>query len=82
MNDDDFDQMIDDYEDYIDEYIKFYKKAMNGDLTALSNYPKMLEKAEAMDKSMSAAQGDMTAKQVARFLKIQLKLTNAALGGM
>lgn len=82
MNDDDFDQMMDDYEDYIDEYIKFYKKAMNGDLTALSNYPKMLEKAEAMDKSMSAAQGDMTAKQVARFLKIQLKLTNAALSGM
>ena len=55
---------------------------MNGDFTALSIYPKMLEKAEAMDKSMSAAQGDMTAKQVARFLKIQLKLTNAALSGM
>ena len=82
MSDDNFNQMMDDYEDYIDEYIKFYKKAMNGDLTALSNYPKMLEKAEAMDKSMSAAQGDMTAKQVARFLKIQLKLTNAALSGM
>ena len=54
------------------------KKAKNGDVSALTEYAKMLEKAQSIGNKLERAKGDLTANQSARFLKIQQKLLNAA----
>ena len=76
----DWDKMLDDYDEYVTEYIKFYKKAMKGDNSALSEYPAMMEKATKLSESMSAAQNDnkLSATQIARMMKIQTKMLQAA----
>ena len=73
--------MLDDYEDYVDEYIKFYKKAMEGDNSALTQYPALMQKATALQQSMAKAQNnnELSATQIQRMMKIQTKMTNAAL---
>ena len=40
-----FNKMLDDYEDYIDEYLKLYKNAMKGDTEAISEYTSLMQKA-------------------------------------
>jgi len=77
----DWDKMLDDYEDYVDEYIKFYKKAMNGDQSAMSEYPTLMEKATKLQTSMEKAQSnnELTASQITRMTKIQTKMMNAAM---
>lgn len=73
----DFDPVLDDYEEYVDEYIVFYKKAMAGDESALAEYTSMLEKAQELQTSLETSSNEMTAKQASRMLKIQQKLINA-----
>lgn len=77
----DWDKMLNDYEDYVVEYLKFYKKAMEGDYSAISKYPALMQKATALQQSIAKAQNDneLSATQVQRMLKIQIKMTNAAL---
>lgn len=75
----DFDEVLDNYEDYVDEYIKFVKKAADGDMSAMSQYPALLEKANKLDSRLTKSKGDMTAKQVDRMINIQLKMTKAAM---
>jgi vacuolar-type H+-ATPase catalytic subunit A/Vma1 len=73
----DFDSVLDDYEEYVDEYIVFYKKAMSGDDAAFTEYMSMLEKAEELQKSLEISRSEMTGKQASRMLKIQQKMLNA-----
>jgi len=73
----DFDSVLDNYEEYVDEYVVFYKKAMSGDESALSEYTSILEKAQELQTSLEASSSEMTAKQASRMLKIQQKLLNA-----
>lgn len=75
---DEWDAVLDDYEDYYDQYIKLLEKAKDGDISAMTEYVEMLEKAQSLGEKLSKAQGDLTAKQVSRFMKIQQKLLNAA----
>lgn len=72
-------KVLDNYEDYINEYIKYYKKAKNGDISALKEYPKLMRKAEELQKSLTQAQNDnsLTTKQISRMTKIQTKMLNA-----
>ena len=72
--------MLDDYDEYVTEYIKFYKKAMKGDNSALAEYPAMMEKATKLSESMTEAQNDnkLSAAQIARMMKIQTKMLQAA----
>lgn len=74
----DIDAMLDSYDDYTDKYIEFYKKAKNGDATALSEYPALMEKAEDFASKLEEAEGDLTAEQLARMMEIQQKM----MGGM
>ncbi len=71
----DWDKMLDDYEEYVTEYLKFYKQAMKGDQSALSEYPSLMEKATALSESMQQAQTDnqLNAMQINRMVKIQTK---------
>ena len=74
-----WDQVLDEYEKYVDQYIKFYKKAMNGDMSAMSEYVKLLEKAEKISDQLEDAQGYMTNAQMNRYLNITQKMSNALL---
>lgn len=75
----DWDKALDDYEAYIDSYIKLLKKAQAGDLSAMTEYPTCLEKAEAFSKKFDNAKGSMSTKQMKRYMEITTKMTTAAM---
>jgi ABC-type glycerol-3-phosphate transport system substrate-binding protein len=75
----DWDAILKSYDDYIEKYIKLMKKAKSGDISALSEYPSMLEKATDLSDKLKNAGSELSASQAAKFLKLQTKLANAAL---
>ena len=66
------------YENYVDKYISYVKKAAKGDMTALAEYPSLMEKAQEFSDKLQRAQGDMSASQWARYNKISMKMMKAA----
>ncbi|MDY3548995.1 hypothetical protein PG291_10330 [Riemerella anatipestifer] len=79
--DSDIDKMLDDYERYVDQYIVYIQKASQGDMTALSEYPSLMEKAQELQGSLERAQNNnnFSAGQMKRMVAIQQKMTNAAI---
>ena len=74
----DWDSMLDSYEQYVNKYIALLKKAANGDMTAMAEYAGLMQKAQELSDKISGAQGDMSASQWARYMKITTKMTTAA----
>lgn len=74
----DWDAMLDSYEEYVDKYIALLKKASAGDMTALTEYPALLSKAQEFGDKMESAKGSMSASQVARYTKITAKMLKVA----
>ena len=75
-----WDKLLKDYEAYTDKYIKLLKKASAGDMSAMTEYVEMLEKAQNLQESLENADDDMSAAQLQKFNEIQMKLINAASG--
>lgn len=75
----DWDAVLKSYESYIDQYIKLMKKAKNGDASAITEYASMMEKATDLATKMQNAGDDLSSTQMAKFVKLQTKLANAAL---
>ncbi|HCN49687.1 MAG TPA: hypothetical protein DIT10_11430 [Chryseobacterium sp.] len=75
----DYDKMLDDYEKYVDQYLVVYKKAMNGDQSAMIEYPELLSKAQEFEKSMQLADrgGDLSVQQLKRMNDINFKMLGA-----
>lgn len=75
-----WDNVLDNYDKYVDEYIKFFKKAKAGDATAMMEYPALMEKATSFQTSLESAKDDnsLSASQSARMMKIQMKMIKAA----
>lgn len=69
-----WDEVLDDYENYFKEYKKIYKQAMNGDANALSSYMDVLNEANDLASSLESASGELTNKQRKRLFKIQSDL--------
>ena len=74
----DFDDLLDSFESFCNDYISLLRKASNGDMTALSEYPAVMKNAQDLSEKLEQAQGSATAEQWDRFLKIQRKFLNAA----
>lgn len=70
----DFDEYLDSYEEYVDQYRSLMQKASEGDMSALAEYPAMMQKAQEMGEKMQNLSGDLTPAQLARFQKLQMKL--------
>lgn len=72
---------IDDYNNYLKEYIKHYKKSINGNTVSLCKYPYMKAKSEALHEQLSDAQKKflLTEKQIKRIAKIQIQIANPCL---
>lgn len=73
-----WDELLDSYENYVDKYISYVKKAAKGDMTALTEYPSLMKKAQDFSEKLQNAQGEMSASQWARYNKITMKMANAA----
>ena len=74
----DWDAVLTSYEEYVDKYISFAKKAAQGDMRALAKYPSLMQKAEDLSEKLEDAEDDMSAAQLARYTKISMKLMKAA----
>lgn len=74
----DWDALLNSYENYVDKYISYIKKAAKGDMTALAEYPSLMEKAQEYSEKLEKAKGDMSASQWARYNKITMKMMKAA----
>ena len=74
----DWDALLNSYEQYVDKYISLMKKASKGDMSALSEYPALMEKAQEFSDQMQDAQGEMSSSQWARYMRITNKMANAA----
>jgi hypothetical protein len=70
--------VLDSYEKYVNQYISLLKKANAGDLSAVTEYGTMLEKATEFADKLENASDDLSPEQVTRFSKLQAKLTAAA----
>lgn len=74
----DWDELLDSYESYVDKYITYVKKASNGDMSALAEYPSLMEKAQELSDKLEKAKGQMSTSQLNRYTKIQSKMMRAA----
>lgn len=76
----DWDKLLNDYEKFVENYVALYKKAINGDNSAIQEYPALLEKAEELEKSLKNAENDgsLSESQINRLVTIQQKLANVA----
>lgn len=70
-----WDALLDEYEDYMTQAVKMAKKAQSGDMSVMTEYASLLEKAESLQKKLESAEADMTPAQVARLNKIATKLS-------
>ena len=73
-----WDKCLDDYNNYLKEYIKHYKKSINGNVISFLKYPYMKAKSEAIYERLSDAQNKslLTKKQIKRIAKIQTLIAN------
>lgn len=74
----DIDAYLKSYEEYVDQYIKMMKKAKDGDMSAMTEYAEYMEKATELSEKMEKAESEMSSAQMAKFMKIQAKLSQAA----
>ena len=73
----DWDALLDSYDSYVTQFVSYAKKAANGDVKALSEYPALLEKAQEFSGKMNNAQSQMSASQWTRYVEITNKMTQA-----
>ncbi len=73
----DWDALLDSYEQYVDKYISYIKKAAKGDVTALSEYPNLMENAQELGEKLQKAEGSMSSSQLSRYTRITNKMTQA-----
>jgi hypothetical protein len=74
----DVDAALDEYEQYVNKYIRMMKKASKGDPTAIAEYAEMLQSAQNFQEKLDNAKEDFTSAQMARLVKIEAKLMKAA----
>ena len=73
VGNEDWDELLKDYDNYMKQYVKLMKKANEGDMSAMTEYISFMEKANEVSTKISAAGNDISVSQLAEFNKIQLK---------
>ena len=72
----DWDKVLDEYEQYVNNYIAICRKINSGDMSAMSAYTDMLEKAESYGEKLSNAEGSMSSSQMNRYLNLTERLSS------
>lgn len=72
-------KLVDDYMNYVKEYVLNYKKSLKGNSISLSKYPYMRAKSEALGLKLDKAQKKelLTKEQIKKILKIKMKIVNS-----
>ena len=70
-----WDAVLDSYEKYVNKYVSLMKKANAGDMSAMSEYPSMLQEAQEFSEKLSNAQGELSSAQWARYMMITAKMS-------
>ena len=74
----DYDALLDKYEEFCDDYIRVISKAAEGDMSALSEYQEMIVKAQELEKEFGNVNSNLSPEQLQRFTEIQSKIIEAA----
>lgn len=74
----DWDSLLDSYEEYVDMYVSLLKKASSGDLSAVSEYTSYMSKAQEVSQKMADATSKLSPAQLSRFNEINQKMLQAA----
>ncbi|MBP3550039.1 MAG: hypothetical protein J6J57_00120 [Alistipes sp.] len=73
-----WDELLDEYEEFIDDYIACMKKANNGDLSAMSEMAELMKDVQDISGKIEKVSSSLTASQASRYSKLMQKLSNAA----
>lgn len=73
---DDWNSILDSYEQYVNNYVRLMRKASAGDASALAEYGSMLQEAQELSRKLSNAQGELSSAQWSRYLSITNKMTS------
>ena len=75
-----WDEILDAYERYVNKLIPYTEKVANGDMSAMSDYANLMQEAERFSKKIQKGKvsGMMSASQMERFQRIQNKLLQAS----
>jgi len=76
----DWDQVIDNFEESVDEYVRLIRKAHRGDTVARREYPQYLSNARGTEEILVNARADheLTDRQIRRVIRIQDRLVEVA----
>lgn len=76
----DWDQLLDDYDEFLTQYIAFIKKAGNHDLTAMGDAAGLMAKAEDIDRQLKQGEKDdaLSAAQLKKLIKLEAKMIDAS----
>jgi len=75
----DWNKFLDDYEALINQYIVLLKKAKDGDVSAMQEYPPLLEKAQKISDDLDNNKSDLSATQLKRLIDLESKMAKAAI---
>lgn len=75
----DWNDILISYENYINTYIKLMKKAKAGDTSIMNDYEEALSGANNLATKLASAENSMTSSQIQKFAQLQTKFTNAAM---
>jgi hypothetical protein len=85
ISDSDFEETLEQYEEFIEKYISILKKSKDAQddpmksITIMSEAASLMQKAQGFGDKLTKSQGDLTASQVQKMIKLQTKLSKAAL---
>ncbi len=74
-----WDEKLNDYDNYVKEYLIHYKKSLKGNTISLSRYPYLKIKSESLSKKLNKGikKELLTEKQLTKVFKIRKKIVNA-----
>ena len=75
---DDYDKLLDEYEDYFNAILKLSKKAKNNDPNAYVEYTNVMQKAQSVVSKLNKANGHLSPSQQARLAAIITKFSTQA----
>ena len=70
-----WDELLNSYEKYVNQYIKCIKKINEGDISVMIEYADLLEKTADLSEKMEDAKGQLSSTQMKRYLDITNKFT-------
>lgn len=73
----DYEQVLKDYESYINKYIENYKQFLKEGDSSKIDWKTPLKKAQDLEKKLENAKKDLNDKQIEKFLKLKEKLADA-----